>query len=362
MYTRPVYNEQLQEIIVWDDQDFIREAISSMNKQIVQELKRQTIFAWSSFNTHARTHMGQGFSLTSNSTRVAQLERDLVSEKGKCSKNDVVITDLQREVQILKKQNEELEEATETNKQLELENQDLEKQLETLANASNTNRTNVEACSTRAQELKNKNIALRRKLETLNEKPVVQRDVASPTVAALQGRVRSLETELIKKRNELIRITRFSAQNFTAATYKRTWVIRNPKWNTSSITGELRLMQPNMGQMSYNATFSIRDNVMTIAALPEGKRRVPEAGPIWNELLEMVGKNAPRAVVTKPVQSKVGEPKPSTVSVLPSFLRQFPRPWRAKTNAEKPTPVVVARPYRRDANIPTSKIAASYTR
>jgi len=321
--------------------------------------------------------MGQAFSVTSNSTRVAQLERDLTSEKGKCSKNDVVLTELQQEVQVLKKQNKELEEATETNKQLEVENQALEKQLETLttaADASNTNRTKVEACNTRAQELKNENMTLRRKLEALNEKSVLQRDAPnpSPKITALQGRVRSLETTLKEQRNELIRITKVSTHNFTPATYKRTWVIRNPKWNTSRITGDLRLIQPTMGQISYNATFSIRENVMTIAALPMGLRRVPEAGPIWDELLEMVGKSSPRAAVTNSVEPKPAEvkvvkrveskPKPSTVSVLPSFLRQVPRPWRAKTNAEKPTPVVVARPYRRDANKTTSQVAAPYRR
>ena len=261
--------------------------------------------------------MGQAFSVIS--TRVAKLERDLTSEKGKCSKNDVVITDLQREVKILKKQNEELEEATETNKQLELENQDLEKQLETLANASNTNRTKAETCNTRAQELKNKNIALRRKLETLNEKPVVQHDVASPKVAALQGRVRSLETELIKKRNELIRITRFSAQNFTAATYKRTWVIRNPKWNTSSITGaritgELRLGGPGTVQMSYSAVFTCRNNVLTISSIPAGIRRVLEAGAIWDELRQLSGKqvlkrDAPSVAVSRPYRLDVDKQK-----------------------------------------------------
>jgi hypothetical protein len=307
--------------------------------------------------------MGQAFSVTS--TRVAQLERDLASEKGRCSKNDVILAELQQEVQVFQKQTEELEEATEANKQLESEKQQLEKQIETLsatADASNTNRTKLEACNTRAQELKNANIALRRKLETLNEKSVVQRDVASPKVAALQGRVRSLETELKQKRSDLIRITKFSAHNFTPATYKRTWVIRNPKGDRSRITGELRLVQPNMGHVSYNATFSIRENVMTIAALPNGLRRVPEAGPIWNGLLETVGKGTPRAVVTKPIDPKVSVPTPSTVSVLPSFLRQVPRPWRAKTNAEKPTPVVVARPYRRDAKNPSSQVAAPYRR
>lgn len=319
--------------------------------------------------------MGQAFSLTSNSTRVAQLERDLTFEKGKCSTNDVVLTDLQQEVQVLKKKGEELEEVAETNRKLEVENQALEKRLETLttaADASEKGRMKLEACNTRAQKLKNKNMTLRRKLEALNEKSVSQRDVSSPKIAALQGRVRSLETELRQKRSDLIRITKFSAHNFTPATYKRTWVIRNPKWDRSRITGELRLVQPNMGHVSYNATFSIRENVMTIAALPNGLRRVPEAGPIWDELLEMVGKGTPRAGVTKPSKPKPTEvkvvkrveskPNPSTTSVLPSFLRQVPRPWRAKTNAEKPTPVVVARPYRRDAKNPTAKIAAPYRR
>jgi hypothetical protein len=307
--------------------------------------------------------MGQGFSVTS--TRVTQLERDLTSEKGKCSMNDVVLTELQREVQVLKKQNEDLEEVAKTNRQLELEKQELEKQIETLTTAadpSQTIRTKLEACNTRAQELNNKNVTLRRKLEALKRKSVSQRDAASPKITALQGRVHSLETELKQKRSDLLRITKFSAHNLTPATYKRTWVIRNPRGDRSRITGELRLVQPSMGHVSYNATFSIRENVMTIAALPNGLRRVPEAGPIWDELLEMVGKGTPRAVVTKPIDPKVSVPTPSTVSVLPSFLRQVPRPWRAKMNAVKPTPVVVARSYRRDANMPTSKIAAPYTR
>ena len=338
--------------------------------------------------------MGQGFSLTSNSTRVAQLERDLESEKGKCSKNDVVISGLQREVQGLKKQNEELDEVAETNKQLESENQELEKQIETLtatADASNTNRTKLEACSIRAQELKNANLALRRKLEASNEKAASQRDAPdpSPKIAALRDRVRSLETMVKTQRSDLLRITRFSMHNFTPATYKRTWVVLNPKRMRRRIEGELRLLGgPRAPQVSYRAVFIFRDNVLTIASKPAGVRRVMDAGAIWNELLTIAGKT-PQRVTPKPVDPKPPPPAPKTKEMnspiklkpkpstqrnvdvkptpkpVPSFLRAVPRPWRTKDgSSEKPVgkTIVVRRAYRRDVNNPTAKIAGPFLR
>ena len=325
--------------------------------------------------------MGQGFSLTSNSTRVAQLERDLASEKGKCSKNDVIISDLQREVQGLKKQNMELEEVTEANKQLESENQQLEKQIETLSatsDATNTNRTKLEACNTRAQELRNANIALLRKLEASNTRAVTQRGASepSPKIAALQGRVRSLETMVKQQRSELVRITMFSSYNLIATTYKRTWSVGNPQWMRWGIQGELRIGKP---QVSYKARFRFRDNVLTIFAMPTGVRRVLDAGAIWEDLLKMVGQPPrriklpspapkPREVNTpiKPVKPKGDSRKPIDVKPtprpLPKFSRRIPRPWETKDEKKEENTIAVGRPYRRDVAKPTTTIAGPFRR
>lgn len=345
----------------------------------------ESVFVQGVFNTHTLTHMGQVFSVTSNSTRVAQLERDLASEKGKCFKNDVIITDLQREVQDLKKQTEELDEVQEIAKALELENESLEAQVTRLTTTDGDAkkiRQKLEACTTRAQELKNENNTLRRKLETSNEKTASRRDVPnrSPTITGLQLRVRTLEQRLIEQRKELIRITRFSARNFTSATYKRTWAVRKATWIKSRVQGELQLINPNSPPVSYSAVFSIREGVLTIAAVPIGVRRVLQADAIWNDLLEMAGRRGPEPAVV------VGNPKPSVViptpatppapvkpvvvkpiprtQTIPAFLRPFMRPWRVRTTVKNPDTarVAVARPYRRNNNMPTSTIAASYRR
>lgn len=307
--------------------------------------------------------MGQAFSVTSTSTRVAQLERDLLSEKGKCSQNDSVLADLQQEVQILKKQNEELEEVTETSKQLELENQALETRIVTLtadADATNTNRMKLEACNIRTQELKNENVVLRRKLDALNETSVSRRGVISqsPKLIALQSRVRSLESSLKAQRNHLVRVMTFSGYAFRAATYKRTWTIVNAKWEETRISGELRLLP---SKISYRASFVIRKGVMIISAFPGGVRRVPQAYAIWDELLQMVGKKERRP---KPADVKtptpIVKPKPSTV-LFPSFLRPSKRPLRV---IEKPStaPTTVTRPYRLDVNKSKTTIAKPYRR
>ena len=340
--------------------------------------------------------MGQAFSLPSNSIRVAQLERDLASEKGKCSKNDVIITKLQQDLQGLKKQNEELDEVAETNEQLELEKQELEKQIETLSDTADApNQRKLEACSTRAQELMNENMALRRKLETSSERAASQGDAPdpSPRIAALQGRVRSLETMIKQQRSELIRITRFSMHNFTSATYKRTWVVLNPKWMRRRIEGELRIGGPRMPQVSYKATFFFRNNVLTIASMPVGLRRVMDAGAVWDELLKMVGKPPrvkppPPAPKPPPPAPKPPPPKPpppapkppppapkppspapttdvkpkSTPRPAPSFLRGIPRPWRTTSSTEtNDDNTIVVRPlYRRVVDTSTTRIAAPF--
>ena len=370
--------------------------------------------------------MGQAFSLPSNSIRVAQLERDLASERGKCSKNDVIITKLQQDLQGLKKQNEELDEVAETNKQLELEKQELEKQIETLsATADAPNQRKLEACGTRAQELMNENTALRRKLETSSERAASQGDAPdpSPRIAALQGRVRSLETMIKQQRSELIRITRFSMHNFTSTTYKRTWVVLNPKWMRRRIEGELRIGGPRMPQVSYKATFFFRNNVLIIASMPVGLRRVMDAGAIWDELLKMVGKPPrvkppppapkppppapkppppapkppplapkppppapkppPPAPKPPPPAPKPPPPKPpppapkppppapttdvkpkSTPRPVPSFLRGIPRPWRTMSSTEtNDDNTIVVRPlYRRVVDTSTTRIAAPFKR
>lgn len=251
--------------------------------------------------------MGQFFSLLGRTDAAKGLERVLADQKGKCAKTDRIVAELERDLARVREERDGLKQAETRSKALEDENAELERRIASLTEgdeATATSRAECEDCTRRIAALREQNAALRRQLiaPTKPMRPVS--DDTPEKFKILKQQIMKLESQVKQSKVTLRRVMAFAFQEFSLATYKTSWNVRDI---TRSRTGDSIKCVISIDTFEYRAFLRYRGTTLTIQA-DDITRTVSNAGPLWAAI---VGTEASPKPVSTPIVKPNKEPKPA---------------------------------------------------